>query len=76
MELSKNNLSLYGKCVTSEEVNYKEHCLDSLYPPVIRHIPVGSAFTSYARQFMKRAAQANAFYGTFLYCDTDGIHCN
>lgn len=47
---------------------------NSLYPPVIRHIPVGSAFTSYARQFMKRAAQANC--DTFLYIDTDSIHCS
>ena len=43
------------------------------------YIPVGSAITSYARNFTIRAAQQN-FYGAdkagFIYADTDSIHCD
>ena len=43
------------------------------------YIPVGSAITSYAREFTIRAAQKN-YYGKdkdgFIYADTDSIHCN
>lgn len=43
------------------------------------YIPVGSAITSYARNFTIRAAQAN-YYGKtrrgFIYADTDSIHCD
>lgn len=43
------------------------------------YIPVGSAITSYARNFTIRVAQKN-FYGKdkdgFVYADTDSIHCN
>lgn len=43
------------------------------------YIPVGSAITSYARNFTIRAAQAN-YYGHnkrgFIYADTDSIHCD
>lgn len=43
------------------------------------YIPVGSAITSYARNFTIRAAQEN-FYGAhkpgFIYADTDSIHCD
>lgn len=43
------------------------------------YIPVGSAITSYARNFTIRAAQKN-FYGVnnrgFIYADTDSIHCD
>ena len=42
-------------------------------------IPVGSAITSYARNFTIRAAQKN-YYGLnahgFIYADTDSIHCD
>ena len=42
-------------------------------------IAVGSAITSYARNFTIRAAQMN-FYGEdkpgFIYADTDSIHCD
>lgn len=41
------------------------------------YIPVGSAITSYARNFTIRAAQAN-YYGAnqpgFIYADTDSLH--
>lgn len=43
------------------------------------YIPVGSAITSYARNFTIRAAQTN-YYGVdkpgFIYADTDSIHCD
>lgn len=43
------------------------------------YIPVGSAITSYARNFTIRAAQNN-YYGLnnrgFIYADTDSIHCD
>lgn len=37
------------------------------------YIPIGSAITSYSRQFTIKAAQAN--YTRFAYADTDSIHC-
>jgi len=43
------------------------------------YIPVGSAITSYARNFTIRHAQMN-YYGVsnrgFIYADTDSIHCD
>lgn len=43
------------------------------------YIAVGSAITSYARNFTIRAAQAN-YHGVdkpgFIYADTDSIHCD
>ena len=43
------------------------------------YIPVGSAITSYARNFTIRTAQKN-YYGAdkagFIYADTDSIHCD
>ena len=43
------------------------------------YIPVGSAITSYARNFTIRAAQKN-YNGVnsrgFIYADTDSIHCD
>ena len=43
------------------------------------YIPVGSAITSYARNFTIRAAQKN-YHGLnergFIYADTDSIHCD
>ena len=42
------------------------------------YIPVGSAITSYARNFTIRAAQKNYHPGArgFVYADTDSIHCD
>ena len=43
------------------------------------YIPIGSAITSYARNFTIRAAQLN-YHGIknhgFIYADTDSIHCD
>ena len=38
------------------------------------YIPVGAYVTSYARNFTIRHAQLN--YDTFIYADTDSIHCS
>ena len=81
--------NLYGKMATSTDSSFKVARLkddNSLgYFTVIENqkkpgfIPVGSAITSYARNFTIRAAQAN-YYGIrspgFIYADTDSIHCD
>ncbi len=81
--------NLYGKMATSTDSSFKVAYLkpdNSLgYFTVVENmkkpgfIPVGSAITSYARNFTIRAAQEN-YYGIsengFIYADTDSIHCN
>lgn len=81
--------NLYGKMATNTDSSFKFS-----YPKedgsigfvtIIEHdkkagyIPIGSAITSYARNFTIRAAQAN-YYGVnkrgFIYADTDSIHCD
>lgn len=89
-ELAKLFLNnLYGKMASSTDSSFKVAYLkddNSLgFYPVFEnekkpgYIPVGSAITSYARNFTIRAAQAN-FYGKdkrgFIYADTDSIHCD
>lgn len=86
-KLALNNL--YGKLATSKDSSFKvaipnedgticfqrvnEHNKKTVY------IPMGSAITSYARNFTIRTAQAN-YYGKdkrgFIYADTDSIHCD
>ena len=81
--------NLYGKFATSRISSFKyayvkengvigykeqiEHNKDVFY------IPIGSAITSYARNFTIKAAQMN-YYGAdkrgFIYADTDSIHCD
>lgn len=81
--------NLYGKTAASDCSSFKvayekengvlgftlvdEHNKETGY------IPVGSAITSYARNFTIRAAQQN-YYGKdkrgFIYADTDSIHCD
>ncbi len=89
-ELAKLFLNnLYGKMATNTNSSFKvaylkednsvgfytipEHNKKAVY------IPVGSAITSYARNFTIRAAQSN-YYGVnkkgFIYADTDSIHCD
>ena len=76
--------NLYGKMATSPDASYKMPYIredgvvgfntvqdDSLKKA--GYIPVGAAITSYAREFTIRAAQKN--YETFVYADTDSIHC-
>lgn len=87
-KLALNNL--YGKMAASKKSNFKVAYLKEgtdtvLYSEVKSntkkpgYIPVGSAITSYARNFTIRAAQAN-YHGIdkpgFIYADTDSIHCD
>ena len=74
--------NLYGKFSASmdssfkvaffdeEEVTHFSDQLESCKRP--GYIAIGSAITSYARDFTIRAAQAN--YDRFIYSDTDSIH--
>lgn len=89
-ELAKLFLNhLYGKMSSSTDSSFKiayvkdDKSLGFLPVPEAKkkpgYIPVGSAITSYARNFTIRAAQKN-YYGVnergFIYADTDSIHCD
>ena len=89
-ELAKLFLNnLYGKMASSIDSSFKlafikEDKSIGFYPVAesnkkAGYIPVGSAITSYARNFTIRAAQKN-YYGKdkagFIYADTDSIHCD
>ena len=81
--------NLYGKFASSTESDFKvaymkeDESVGFFSVPAddktIGYIPVGSAITSYARNFTIRAAQKN-YYGKdkrgFIYADTDSIHCD
>lgn len=81
--------SLYGRMSTSDNSGFKVAYMktDDMigFIPIAQHdkdpvyIPVGSAITSYARDFTIKAAQTN-YYGAdkpgFIYADTDSIHCD
>lgn len=75
--------NLYGKLASSTDSSYKIPFMEDgilKNKIVIEHnkqagyIPMGSAITSYARNFTIRHAQKN--YKHFLYADTDSIHCD
>lgn len=89
-ELAKLFLNnLYGKMASSDDSSFKVAYLKQDgsigFKTVEEHkkktgyIPIGSAITSYARNFTIRHAQAN-YYGKdkrgFIYADTDSIHCD
>lgn len=89
-ELAKLFLNnLYGKMASSVDSSFKlAYVKDDKsigFLPVSQadkkpgYIPVGSAITSYARNFTIRAAQKN-YHGVnsrgFIYADTDSIHCD
>lgn len=89
-ELAKLFLNnLYGKMASSTDSSFKYAFMkddNSVgFHPICEHnkkagyIPVGSAITSYARNFTIRTAQKN-YYGVdkagFIYADTDSIHCD
>lgn len=89
-ELAKLFLNnLYGKMASSTNSNFKIAYIKedrSLgFTTVVAkekkagYIAVGSAITSYARNFTIRAAQLN-YHGKdkrgFIYADTDSIHCD
>lgn len=81
--------NLYGKMASNDNSSFKYAYMkedESVgFVPIEAHnkkagyIPVGSAITSYARNFTIRAAQKN-YYGVdkpgFIYADTDSIHCD
>lgn len=81
--------NLYGKMATNQDSSFKVAYLkddDSIgFYSVEEHdkkagyIPIGSAITSYARNFTIRHAQKN-YHGVnkrgFIYADTDSIHCD
>lgn len=81
--------NLYGKMASNTDSSFKFPYLKedgSIGFTIVQEnnkkpgfIPVGSAITSYARNFTIRAAQAN-YYGSnkkgFIYADTDSIHCD
>lgn len=81
--------NLYGKFASSDDSSFKKAYLKDNgalgYIYCNEHnkqtvsIAVGSAVTSYARNFTIRTAQKN-FYGSdkrgFIYADTDSIHCD
>lgn len=89
-ELAKLFLNnLYGKMASSTDSSFKLAYVKENksigFIPVSQsdkkpgYIPVGSAITSYARNFTIRAAQKN-YHGKnkrgFIYADTDSIHCD
>lgn len=89
-ELAKLFLNnLYGKMASSPDSSFKVANLKEdntvAFMTVLAadkqpgYIPVGSAITSYARNFTIRAAQKN-YHGPdkpgFCYADTDSIHCD
>lgn len=89
-ELAKLFLNnLYGKMASSTDSSFKLAFIKedksigfknvSEKDKTPGYIPVGSAITSYARNFTIRAAQTN-YHGVdkcgFIYADTDSIHCD
>lgn len=81
--------NLYGKLASSTDSSFKvAYAKDESQLGFINvaennksagYIPIGSAITSYARNFTIRSAQKN-YYGKdkagFIYADTDSIHCD
>lgn len=89
-ELAKLFLNnLYGKMASSTDSSFKLAYLKpnstisfikvEAHDKKAGYIPVGSAITSYARDFTIRVAQKN-YHGNdkagFIYADTDSIHCD
>lgn len=89
-ELAKLFLNnLYGKLASSTNSSFKIAYIKEdnsigfmsviAYDKEPGYIPIGSAITSYARNFTIRAAQKNYHGKTkrgFIYADTDSIHCD
>lgn len=89
-ELAKLFLNnLYGKLASNTDSSYKiayekedgvlGFFLVEEHNKKAGYIAIGSAITSYARNFTIRTAQANYYGATkrgFIYADTDSIHCD
>lgn len=80
--------NLYGKMAASTDSSYKMAVMDEEKIKFVTihesgkkagYIPIGSAITSYSRNWTIRAAQKN-YHGKdragFIYADTDSIHCD
>ena len=80
--------NLYGKFASNTNSSFKYAITDGdslMFIDIPQnnkeagYIPIGSAITSYARNFTIRTAQAN-YHGVnsrgFIYADTDSIHCD
>ena len=81
--------NLYGKLASSTDSSFKfpymgnddmiKFATIEAHEKQAGYIPIGSAITSYARNFTIRTAQKN-YYGVdkrgFIYADTDSIHCD
>ena len=80
--------NLYGKFASNTDSSFKYAFLEDgkvkfktieAHDKPIGYIPIGSAITSYARNFTIRTAQKN-YHGVnergFIYADTDSIHCD
>ena len=80
--------NLYGKMASSTDSSFKVAFKDEsgihfrtieAHDKPIGYIAIGSAITSYARNFTIRTAQKN-YHGVnergFIYADTDSIHCD
>ena len=80
--------NLYGKMASSTDSSFKVAFMNEkgvkfktieAHDKPIGYIPIGSAITSYARNFTIRTAQKN-YHGVnergFIYADTDSIHCD
>ena len=81
--------NLYGKMASSTDSSFKIAFMKpdesvgfdyvEQHEKTAGYIAVGSAITSYARNFTIRAAQKN-YHGVnkpgFIYADTDSIHCD
>lgn len=81
--------NLYGKEATNDDSSFKVAYLNDNAELKFRnveehekkcgYIAIGSAITSYAREFTIRTAQKN-YHGLnkrgFIYADTDSIHCD
>lgn len=80
--------NLYGQMAKSDDSSYKIAFLKDgkiqfmdikANEKTAGYMPIGSAITSYARNFTIRAAQKN-YHGNdkrgFIYADTDSIHCD
>ena len=74
--------NLYGKMAANKDSSFKycflkeDNTLGAIdieaSDKAAGYIPIGSAITSYAREFTIRAAQQN--YEYFIYADTDSMH--
>lgn len=77
-KMASNNDSSFKVAFIKEDNSIGFNAVPEFNKPV-GYIPIGSAITSYARNFTIRSAQKN-YYGVdkpgFIYADTDSIHCD